>query len=150
MLREWLAGRLGADTPRYDLLVDGPNILREPFDVDLREVSQVVRERGHVRLARVFLDHRASAGLIQASEAAGFQVRTTSGDVDVALAVAATSAIERGGIDGLAIASRDIDFKPVLELARERGLRTLIIAPGETGRSTGLAAVAHEAVVISE
>lgn len=135
-------------TRRYGLFVDGPNLIREEFDVDLTEVREAADAHGHVAIARVYLDHKASAGLIQAAEATGFAVRTTSGDVDVAMSIEATSAIERETIDGVAIASRDLDFKPVLELARERGLATLVIAPSHRGRSAGLVAAADEAIVL--
>lgn len=134
----------------YALFVDGPNVLRDPFDVDLNEVRTVAAREGTLKLARVYLDHRASSGLIQAAEAAGFDVRTTSGDVDVALSVDATSAIERDDLEGIAIATRDIDFKPVLELASQRGIKTVVIAPGSHGRSAGLMAVADEAIILGE
>lgn len=132
----------------YAIYVDGPNMLRESIDIDFRDVHDAVTERGEVRRSEVFLDHRASPGLIQAAEAAGFAVHTTSGDVDVALAVEATAAIDRLGLQGLALATRDIDFKPVLEHARARGVRTLVIVPDTDGRSTGLETVADEIVVI--
>jgi uncharacterized protein (TIGR00288 family) len=71
----------------------------------------------------------------------------TSGDVDVKLAVDAAELVCEG-VDTLAIASRDTDFKPVLELAARRGAHTLAIAPGEHGRSDALRNAAHEAVVL--
>jgi uncharacterized protein (TIGR00288 family) len=50
----------------------------------------------------------------------------------------------------LAIASRDTDFKPVLEKAGRRGVRTLAIAPGEYGRSDALRNAADDAVVLED
>ena len=95
---------------------------------------------------RLYLDEHATPGLIQAAEARGFEVCVTSGDVDVKLAVDATAAVN--DLDTLAIASRDTDFKPVLEHAARRGLATLAIAPGSHGRSDALRNAAHEAVTL--
>lgn len=151
MFKRWLGDRDRAGqraSGGIGLFVDGPNVLREPFDTDLHQVREVVSRRGRLRLARLYLDHRASTGLIQAGEAAGYEIHITSGDVDVTLAVDATSAIERDELDGIAIATRDIDFKPVIELARRRGLQTIVVAPGEVGRSTGLTAVADESILL--
>jgi uncharacterized protein (TIGR00288 family) len=75
-------------------------------------------------------------------------VVTTSGDVDVKLAVDATAAAAEDGIDLLAIASRDTDFKPVVEAAARRGIETFAIAPGEYGRSDALRTAAHDAVTL--
>jgi uncharacterized protein (TIGR00288 family) len=53
-------------------------------------------------------------------------------------------------IDVVAIASRDTDFKPVLEKAGKLGVRTLAIAPGEHGRSDALRNAANDAVVVEK
>ncbi|PSQ15799.1 NYN domain-containing protein [Halobacteriales archaeon QS_8_69_26] len=138
----------GGGEPRVVLFVDGPNVLRDEFDVDLDEVRDTARDRGRVTVARLYLDERAPGGLVQAAEARGFEVVVTSGDVDVRLAIDATEAVCSGTVDLVAVASRDTDFKPVLEAAGRRGLRTLAIAPGEYGRSDALANAADEAVVL--
>jgi len=130
------------------LFVDGPNVLRDEFDVDLDDVRAAAEDAGRTTLARLYLDEHATPGLIQAAEARGFEVVTTSGDVDVKLATDAASVAAEGGADVVAVASRDTDFKPVLEAAAGRGLRTLAIAPGEHGRSDALRNAAHDAVTI--
>ena len=142
-----LFGRL-FKSKRVGLYVDGPNVLRAEFDVDLDELRDVAGEHGQLTFTRVYLDEHASSGLIQAAEARGFEVITTSGDVDVKLAIDATAAIADDEIDLLAIVSRDADFKPVVEAAASRGVRTLAIAPGEFGRSDALRNSAHEAVTL--
>jgi len=68
----------------------------------------------------------------------------------VKLAVDATEFALTDGLDVLAIASRDTDFKPVLEKAAHNGVRTVAIAPGEHGRSDALRNAAHEAYVVEE
>ncbi|EMA16346.1 uncharacterized protein (TIGR00288 family) [Haloarcula quadrata] len=137
------------DSPqRVGLFVDGPNVLRSEFDVDLDEVRDIAAEYGPLAVTRLYVDQNASPGLIQAAEARGFEVRTTSGDVDVRLAVDATDAAVAGQIDVLAVASRDTDFKPALEVAAREGVKTVAIAPGEYGRSDALRNAAEDAVTL--
>ncbi|QCC50509.1 NYN domain-containing protein [Halapricum salinum] len=136
--------------PRVALFVDGPNVLREEFDVDLDDVRATATEYGRLVVTRLYLDEHATPGLIQAGEAHGYEVVTTSGDVDVKLAVDATAIATTDRADVLAIASRDTDFKPVLEIAGREGLRTVAIAPGSYGRSDALRKAATEAVTLDE
>lgn len=128
------------------LFVDGPNVLRSEFDVDLDDVRAAANKNGKLAVTRLYLDEHATPGLIQAAEARGYEVVITSGDVDVKLAVDATALL--ADLDVLAIASRDTDFKPVLEHAARQGVATLAIAPGEHGRSDALQNAAHEAVTL--
>jgi uncharacterized protein (TIGR00288 family) len=147
-----LFDRLSADgqteSPRVALFVDGPNVLREEFDVDLDDVREAAREAGHPIAQRLYVDEHATPGLIQAAEARGFEVVVTSGDVDVKLAVDVTHVAVAGDADVVAIASRDTDFKPAVEAANAHGLRTLAIAPGEFGRSDALRNAATDSVTL--
>ncbi|MFB6200739.1 MAG: NYN domain-containing protein [Halorhabdus sp.] len=135
---------VGDEPSTVGLFVDGPNVLRSEFDIDLDDLRACAAEYGTVSQARLYLDEHATPGLIQAGEAHGFAVVTTSGDVDVKLAVDATRAVAEDRIETLVIASRDTDFKPVLEVAAEHGSQTVAVAPGEHGRSAALATTAHE------
>jgi uncharacterized protein (TIGR00288 family) len=130
------------------LFVDGPNVLRSEFDVDLDDVREAARAAGRPVAARLYLDEHATPGLIQAAEARGFEVVVTSGDVDVKLAVDATRFVTEGRASVLAIASRDTDFKPVIEVANAAGVHTLAIAPGSYGRSDALRNAAAENVTL--
>jgi len=134
--------------PRVGLFVDGPNVFREEFDVDLDELREIAAEEGVVAGARLYLDEHATPALIQAGEARGFEVVTTSGDVDVRLAVDATAATVEGDFDVLVIVSRDTDFKPVLERAAREGVRTVAVAPGAYGRSDALQNTAQRALTL--
>ncbi|PSQ06169.1 NYN domain-containing protein [Halobacteriales archaeon QS_6_71_20] len=149
------------------LFVDGPNVLREEFDVDFDELRAAAARAGDhgdpsegrdddatgdadVVTARLYLDEHATPGLIQAAEANGFRVVTTSGDVDVKLAVdIATFAAERRAAT-IAVASRDTDFKPAVEAADEYGLHTVAIAPGSYGRSDALRRSADDDITLGE
>lgn len=139
----------GDREPTVSLFVDGPNVLRSEFDVDLNDVRRAAADAGRLVCVRLYLDEHATPGLIQAGEARGFEVVVTSGDVDVKLAVDATAFVA-DGVDVLAIASRDTDFKPVVEFAATRGTKTLAIAPGAHGRSDALRNAAHDAVTLGE
>ncbi|RKD94890.1 NYN domain-containing protein [Halopiger aswanensis] len=140
----------GSSEPTVGLFVDGPNVFRDEFDVDLNDLRDAARDLGRVGVIRLYLDEHATPGLIQAAEARGFEVIVTSGDVDVKLAVDATALGSAGTIDRLAIASRDTDFKPVLEHAGTVGIETIAIAPGSYGRSDALQNAADEAITIDE
>lgn len=144
-----LLGRLRRDAEdRVALFVDGPNVLRDEFDVDLDDVREAAADAGRLVATRLYLDEHATPGLIQAAEARGYEVVVTSGDVDVKLAVDATEYAVEGRADVIAIASRDTDFKPAVETANRYGLRTLVIAPGRHGRSDALPNAATESLTL--
>jgi uncharacterized protein (TIGR00288 family) len=132
------------------LFVDGPNVFREEFDVDLNHLRQVAADAGPLIAARLYLDEHAPPGLIQAAEARGFQVVTTSGDVDVRLAVDLARFAAEGRAATIAVASRDTDFKPAVEAANEYGLATMAIAPGSYGRSDALRNAVDRGVTLDE
>jgi uncharacterized protein (TIGR00288 family) len=143
-----LLDRLRPRSTRVGVFVDGPNVFREEFDVDLDDLRNIGRGEGTVAVARVYVDENATGGLIQAAEARGFEVVTTSGDVDVKLAVDAVEATVAEQIDTVVVVSRDTDFKPVLETAAKRGLRTVAVAPGTHGRSDALRNAAHDEITL--
>ena len=144
------SGRDGGERIGVALFVDGPNVLREEFDVDRDDVREAAAAEGRLVTTRLYLDEHATPGLIQAAEARGFEVVVTSGDVDVKLAVDAARFAAEGRMSTLAIASRDTDFKPVIEAANGHGIRTLAIAPGEFGRSDALRNAASGSVTLDD
>jgi uncharacterized protein (TIGR00288 family) len=148
LLERIRGGAGGEESPRVGVFVDGPNVFRSEFDVDLDELRGIGADEGTVAIARVYVDENAGGGLIQAAEAHGFEVVTTSGDVDVKLAIDAAEAVVAGQIDTLVVVSRDTDFKPVLETAAKRGLRTVAVAPGTHGRSDALRNAAHHEITL--
>jgi uncharacterized protein (TIGR00288 family) len=134
--------------PRVGVYVDGPNVFREEFDVDLDDVREAAAEEGDLVVKRLYLDDGAPPELIRAAEARGFEVVVTSGDVDVKLAVDVTEVVVDDGVDTLVVVSRDTDFKPALEVANRRGVRTVAVAPGEHGRSDALRNAAHDELTL--
>ncbi|WP_255195470.1 NYN domain-containing protein [Halorarius litoreus] len=134
--------------PRVGVFIDGPNVFREEFDVDLDDIREAAESEGRLSLKRLYLDDGAPPELIRAAEARGFEVVVTSGDVDVKLAVDVTETVVDDDIDTLVVVSRDTDFKPALEVANRRGVRTVALAPGEYGRSDALRNAAHDELTL--
>jgi uncharacterized protein (TIGR00288 family) len=147
---EFLRRLLGNRREGVALFVDGPNVLREEFDVDLDDVRAAAAASGRVVAARLYLNEGAPPALVRAGEARGYEIITTSGDVDVKLAVDVAEFVLRNRVATVAIASRDTDFKPSFELAGREGVRTLAIAPGRYGRSDALRKTADESVTLGE
>jgi uncharacterized protein (TIGR00288 family) len=110
------------------LLVDGPNILRKSLNIDLVAVKRELAKYGTIRVARIYLDQYASDKLIEAMVNQGFETVTTTGDVDVTMAIEGMEYVMDPHIDILAFMTRDTDYRPVLVKARARGKKTMIVA----------------------
>lgn len=120
------------DRKNIALFVDGPNIIRREFGVDLDELRKLVEKHGRLMVGKVFLNQYASEKLIEAISNQGFKPEIilageSSGDVDVAVAVSAVQAAYHPNIDVVAIASRDADYLPVVQVVKELGKKTIII-----------------------
>jgi len=109
------------------VFVDGPNILRKEFNIDLREVKNALSEFGEIKIAKVFLNQFASNKLVEAVVNEVFESVITVGDVDVAMAVEATDAVFNKSIQGIAFVSRDSDFLPALIKAKRYGKETIAV-----------------------
>lgn len=110
------------------LFVDGPNVLRKTIHMDLREVKKEVSKYGHISLARVYINQHAPDKLIEAIKNQGYDVTTTTGDVDVTMAVEAMEYTLNPRIKKIALMTRDMDFLPVVMKAREHHKETILIA----------------------
>ena len=114
------------------LFVDGPNIIRKEFSINLDDLRKVVEPYGRIIIGKVFLNQFASEKLIEAISNQGFEpaihlAGEEASDVDVPLAVNATKAIYNTDVDVIAIASRDADFLPVVQAAKEKGKQVIIV-----------------------
>ncbi|MFH1779745.1 MAG: TIGR00288 family NYN domain-containing protein [Candidatus Micrarchaeota archaeon] len=107
--------------------VDGPNMLRKELKVDLGKVKKKLEKYGKLKVARVYLDQFASDKLIEAVTNQGFDVKIVPSDVDVAMSVDVTQFIFNEKIEIICIVSRDSDFKPVLNKAKEFGKDTIVV-----------------------
>ncbi|WP_457591441.1 TIGR00288 family NYN domain-containing protein [Geoglobus sp.] len=137
------------DKKKIGVLVDGPNMLRKEFNLNLKEIREILCEYGDIKIAKVFLNQYAGDKLVEAIENQGFEPVITSGDVDVRMAVEAMEIIYNDSIDVLALVTRDADFKAVLKKAMEIGKETIIIG-AEPGFSTALKNSADIAIVLNE
>jgi len=131
------------------VLVDGPNILRKAFNVDLGVVKKEVSKYGRIRTAKIYLDQYASEKLIEAMKNQGFEIETTIGDVDVTMAIEAMEYVLDPNFDTIALMTRDTDYQPVLFKAREKGKKTMIIAT-DVAFSAALRNTADDVLVVSK
>lgn len=139
--------RSSARTPEESnvaLFVDGPNMLRKEFMVDLRELKKRAEKYGRVVTAKVFINQFAPEKLIEAIINEGYKVEMIlavqeddANDVDVSVAVAATEAALMHDVDYIALATRDADFLPVIQKAKEYGKKVIILG-AEPGFSASL------------
>ncbi|MEM5832290.1 MAG: NYN domain-containing protein [Candidatus Aenigmatarchaeota archaeon] len=126
------------------LFVDGPNMLRKEFSIDLRELRKRASKYGRLIIAKVFVNQFAPEKLIEAIMNEGFEVKIglaaneeEKNDVDVMLAVEAMEAILTKDVNILALATRDTDFLPLIQKAKEYGKKVIIFA-AEPGLSASL------------
>jgi len=131
-ITKYLSSKKENERKRIGLLVDGPNVIRKEFNVDLYEIKNVLKEYGNVKIGKVFINQYASNKLVEAIENHGLEPIICSSDVDVRLAVEGMELVYNDNIDTIAIVTRDADFKPLLNKANEKGKETIIfgIQPG--------------------
>jgi uncharacterized protein (TIGR00288 family) len=115
------------------LFVDGPNIIRREFNIDLDELRKVVEKYGRIVTGKVFLNQHAPDKLIEAVANQGFEPKVVlageaEADVDVSVAVEIVKASYNDKIDLIALASRDADYLPAIQLAKEKGKIILVVA----------------------
>jgi uncharacterized protein (TIGR00288 family) len=136
----------GKKKPDIALLIDGPNILRKSFNIDLLAVRRELGKYGNIRIARIYLDQYASDKLIEAMVNQGFETVTTTGDVDVTMAIEAMEYVLDPAVDTIALMTRDTDYRPVLVKAKARGKKTIIIAT-DVGFSAALRNTADRIII---
>ena len=122
------------DKPKLAFFVDGPNMIRKEFNIDLRDLRKRVGKYGRIVIGKVFLNQFASEKLIEAVANEGLEAIIALGDpelktdVDVSIAVHAMEAIYNPDIEVIAVASRDADFLPLFQKAKQMGKLTLLVA----------------------
>ncbi len=130
--------------PRIALLIDGPNLLRKEFSIDLNKIRLKTMEHGRIAVARVFLNQFAPVKLVEAVANQGFEpvigmggTKEDQTDVDVYLSVAAMDAAYNKNIDVIALGTRDADFLPVVQRVKEMGKKVVVMGQNP-GFSKGL------------
>lgn len=108
--------------------VDGPNMLRKEFDVDLAVVKNELEKFGSLAVLKIFLNQFAPDKLIEAVVNQGFEpLVVTSDDVDAPMAAEAMESVFNEHIDIIALMTRDADFRPVLSKAKAKGKETIVV-----------------------
>lgn len=128
------AGSVFKRSPSVAFFVDGPNMIRKEFKLNLKDLKKIIEKYGRIVIAKVFLNQFASEKLIEAIANEGMESVIALGDpeqktdVDVVMTVHAMEAINNPNIDVIAIASRDADFLALVQKAKEKGKLTVLIA----------------------
>lgn len=148
-IRNYLGSKKEKGRRKIALLVDGPNMLRKEFQVNLEEIRDVLKDYGSIKIGRVFLNQYASDKLVEAVETQGFEPIICTSDVDVRLAVEGVELIFNPVIDTLALVTRDADFKPLLAKANEHGKETILFG-AQPGLSIALKNSADYVIVLKE
>ncbi len=132
----------GKNKKSVALFIDGPNMIRKEFNIDLGEVRRRAEKYGRIISGKVFLNQFAPEKLIEAVVGEGFEPLIALGvvnaeDIDVYMAVSAMEAIFNAGIDVIVLVSRDTDFLPVIQKAKEHG-KIVVVMGAEPGFSAAL------------
>ncbi len=147
-LRDYIPLKRGESSGKtIGLLVDGPNMLRKEFSLNLDLVRKIIAEYGDMRVGKVLLNQYASDKLIEAIVNQGFTPIVVAGDTDVYMAVEAMELIYNPNIEVIALMTRDADFLPIINKAKENGKETLVIG-AEPGFSAALQNSADDAIIL--
>jgi len=136
-IKTYLGSKKERGRRKIGLLVDGPNMLRKEFQVDLEEIRDVLKDYGTMKIGKVFLNQYATDKLVEAIENQGFEPVICTSDVDVRLVIEGMELVYNPVIDTLALVTRDADFKPLLVKANEKGKETILFG-AEPGFSVAL------------
>lgn len=132
---------------KIGLLIDGPNILRKEFGINLDDLKAILEDMGDIRIGKVLLNQYASQGLIEAIANQGFDSIVVAGDTDVRMGIEAMEMIYNETVDTVALASRDADFLPILVKSKEYGKDTIVIG-AEPGFSIALQNAADTVILM--
>src|SRR3989338_366111 len=116
------------------LFMDGPNILRKEFNIDLDVVRKRVEKYGRLVIAKIFVNQFVPEKLVEAILNQGFEPIIGMGkekneviDVDVYLTVEAMDAVHNPNVDILCLVTRDADFLPLIQKAKEKGKEIIVV-----------------------
>lgn len=131
------------------LLIDGPNMLRKEFFLNLDSIKELLEDIGSLKVAKALLNQYASDKLIEAIVNQGFSPMMVAGEVDVQLAIEAYELIYNPTIEIIALMTRNAEFLPIINLAKENGKKTIVLG-AEPGFSVALKNAADIALIVNE
>ncbi len=135
LLRRKIKNFLEHGTKKAAVFVDGPNLLRKEFGIDLEMIKKEAQKFGSIKIGKVYLNQFASNKLVEAVVNQGFEPVITTTDVDVAMACDATETVFNEQIEVMIFATRDSDFLPALIKAKNKGKETVAIMAEEMSAS---------------
>ena len=135
MIKNKLKQLFGHGEKKLAVFVDGPNLLRKEFGINLEMIKKEASKNGSIKIGRVYLNQFASNKLVEAVVNQGFEPIITTTDVDVAMACDATETVFNEEIDAIVFATRDSDFLPALIKAKNKGKETIAIMSEEMSAS---------------
>ncbi|BDZ70463.1 TIGR00288 family NYN domain-containing protein [Methanobacterium petrolearium] len=148
-LKEYIPKMGEPNAKSVAILIDGPNMLRKEFGFDLDVIKEILKEYGNIKVGKVFLNQYASDKLIEAIVNQGMSPIIVAGDIDVQMAVEAFEAIRNPNIDVVALMTRNTDFLPLVNIAKENGKETIVIG-AEPGFSIALKNSADSTIVLKK
>ena len=122
------------ERPKLAFFVDGPNMIRKEFNIDLKDLRKRIEKYGRIAIGKVFLNQFASEKLIEAVANEGFEAVIALGDpelktdVDVSIAVHTMEAVYDPDVEIIALATRDADFLPLIQKAKQMGKLVVLVA----------------------
>ncbi|MBI4168001.1 MAG: TIGR00288 family NYN domain-containing protein [Candidatus Aenigmarchaeota archaeon] len=137
-----MKGIFGGRQKNVAIFIDGPNMIRKEFNIDLKEVRERAKKYGRIIFGKVFLNQFASEKLIEAVSSQGFEPLIALGvekdqDIDVYMAAEIMEASYSRDIDVIVMVSRDTDFLPIIQKAKKKGKETVVMG-SEPGFSIAL------------
>jgi uncharacterized protein (TIGR00288 family) len=135
MFKNKLKHFLSNGEKRLAVFVDGPNLMRKEFGINLEMIKKEANKFGSIKIGKVYLNQYASNKLVEAVVNEGFEPIVTTTDVDVAMACDATETVFNPEIDTIIFATRDSDFLPALIKAKNKGKETIAIMAEEMSAS---------------
>ncbi len=117
------------------VFIDGPNMLRKEFSLDLGKVKGIINKLGVMKIGKVYLNQFAPGKLVEAVINQGFEVAVCVSDIDVMMAVEATETVFNPNIDVICLVTRDSDFLPAIVKAKQHGKDVAVILVDESSGS---------------
>lgn len=114
------------------VFIDGPNMLRKEFSLDLGKIKGLINKMGTMKIGKVYLNQFAPGKLVEAVINQGFEVSVCVSDIDVIMAVEATETVFNQHIDMICLVTRDSDFLPVIVKAKQHGKDVAVILVDES------------------
>ena len=123
---------IGKSRKNVVIFIDGPNMIRKEFNIDLKEVRERAKKYGRIISGKVFLNQFASEKLIEAVSSQGFEPLIALGverdqDIDVYMAAEAMEASYDKDVDVIILVTRDTDFLPIVQKAKKKGKETVVM-----------------------